>query len=175
MSRKGTAAAKTTSTSSIGDDVRAAHQGELYGIPYDATQGKFDPHSSHMADDVLNKFLQAPLSGDLADVPGISEKNKEHFMNLSKETNGKFQNIPNSWQLIGEYLRLKEDGMSGVDLCNKFWHWLKLVGINSGRNHIVRSIAEKCELVEGFNAANYKHSSKIDEETLAGIPHSDSK
>ena len=32
--------AKNTSTSSIGDDVRAAHQGELYGIPYDATQGK---------------------------------------------------------------------------------------------------------------------------------------
>ena len=96
-------------------------------------------------------------------------------MNLSKETDGKFQNIPNSWKLMGEYLKLKEDGMSGVDLCNKFWHWLKLVGINSGRNRIVRSIAEKCHLVEGFNPANYKHSSQIDEERLAGIPHSDSK
>ena len=89
-------------------------------------QGKFDPHSSHMADDVLTKFLQAPLSGDLADVPGIGEKNKEHFMNLSKETDGKFQNIPNSWKLMGEYLKLKEDGMSGVDLCNKFWHFESL-------------------------------------------------
>ena len=58
-------------------------------------------------------------------------------MSLSKDVMEGFM----SWKLW-VYLKLKEDGMSGVDLRNKFWHWLKLVGINSGRNRIVRSIAE---------------------------------
>lgn len=165
------------SNQSIGQDVHAFHEGDKHAfdnIPYDPTAGKFDPHSTKMEEDVLTKFLHNPLTGDLSEVPGIGDKNKEHFMNLNKETEGKFHNVMNSWQLMGVYMRLKEDNMTGADLCNKFWHWLKVVGINSGRNHIVRSIAEKCHLVEGYDPSNYKHSAKVDEERLAGIAASTS-
>ena len=169
---------KSAQSASIGQDVHSFYAGDKHAfdtIPYDPTAGKFDPHSTKMPEDVLSKFLQTPLTGELSDVPGVGDKNMEHFKNLNKETQGKFQDVKNSWQLMGVYMRLKEENMTGPDLCNKFWHWLKVVGINSGRNHIVRSIAEKCQLVDGYDASNYKHTVQADEERLAGIAASSSK
>lgn len=54
-----------------------------------------------------------------------------------------------TYQLIGKFLMLKGPDDAGttvqtVEHCDRFWYWLKEMGIDSHRSGIVNAIAEKC-------------------------------
>ena len=42
---------------------------------------------------------------------------------------------------------LKEKDVESVEHCDRFWYWLKDIGINSNRSGIVRAIAEKMDTI----------------------------
>jgi hypothetical protein len=57
--------------------------------------------------------------------------------------------VVNTYQLIAKFLSLKGADASGktieiVEHCDRFWYWLKDVGIDSTRSGVVLAIAEKC-------------------------------
>jgi hypothetical protein len=53
------------------------------------------------------------------------------------------QGVSTSFGLIGKFLMFKEEGVETVDHCDRFWLWLKAIGINSHRGSITQSIAER--------------------------------
>lgn len=53
------------------------------------------------------------------------------------------QGVSTSFGLIGKFLMFKEEGVECVDHCDRFWLWLKAIGINSSRGSITQSIAER--------------------------------
>lgn len=57
--------------------------------------------------------------------------------------------VTSTYQLIGKFLSLKGEDVEGdvvqtVEHCDRFWYWLKEVGIVAHRSGIVNAIAEKC-------------------------------
>jgi hypothetical protein len=57
--------------------------------------------------------------------------------------------VVNTYQLIAKFLSFKGADTSGntiqtVEHCDRFWYWLKDVGIVSHRSGVVNAIAEKC-------------------------------
>ena len=57
--------------------------------------------------------------------------------------------VVNTYQFIAKFLSLKggdEEGatIQTVEHCDRFWYWLKGVGISSHRSGIANAIAEKC-------------------------------
>eukprot|EP01031_Cornospumella_fuschlensis_P023869 gene23869-28899_t len=64
---------------------------------------KFNPNKSKVSDARLADFIQAPLTGDLNEVPGIGPATVEL---LKKE------GISTTFQLIGKYLSLKDEGLA---------------------------------------------------------------
>ena len=67
-------------------------------------------------------------------IPGIGPAAAKHLAD---------QGISTSFQLIGKFLMLKEEGVECVDHCDRFWLWLKAIGINAHRGSVVNSIAER--------------------------------
>ncbi len=53
---------------------------------------------------------------------------------------------------------LKEKGVESVEHCDRFWYWLRDIGINSNRSSIVRAVAEKLDtMVTGlYDGTCYK-------------------
>lgn len=51
--------------------------------------------------------------------------------------------INSTFQLIGQFLLMREPGMNTREHCDAFAAWLKTKGISSHRNQIIRVIAEK--------------------------------
>lgn len=107
----------------------------------------FNPGASMISPDDLNRWLNAPVGGDLLQVPGIGDKNKETLMKLFETTSGKEANIENTFHLIGRFLSLRGSDTSNNQHCDKFWCWLKENQIKHGRNTIVRAVAEKCNIL----------------------------
>jgi len=117
----------------------------------------YDPSRSQVKNDALARFIQAPLTGDLSEIPGIGPIAKERLAE---------QDITTSFALIGKFLSLKGEGVSTREHCDKFFIWLRDTGISSHRNGIVRCIAEKVDTMfpgiynpADFHDSNYTETS----------------
>mmetsp|Transcript_6560 Transcript_6560/g.9910 ORF Transcript_6560/g.9910 Transcript_6560/m.9910 type:complete len:115 (+) Transcript_6560:103-447(+) len=96
----------------------------------------YDPNRSTIGPEGLSNFIQNTVTGDITEVPGIGPKAKEA---LAKK------GITTTFQLFGQFLMLKEDGVGSVEHCDRFWYWLNSCGISSHRAGIVQCIAEKVD------------------------------
>ena len=97
----------------------------------------YDPRRSNFNPDALAAFIRSPLVKDLSSIPGIGPKNKEIF-----EKNG----IYTTHQLIAKFLSLSEEETDCVELCDKFYFWMQLIGIHSHRGAIVTALGEKISI-----------------------------
>jgi len=98
----------------------------------------YDPRRSNFNPDALAAFIRAPIKKELLSVPGIGPKNKESFQN-----NGIFT----VHQLMGKFLSLSEEETDCVELCDKFYFWMQLIGVNSHRGAIVSALGEKLAII----------------------------
>jgi hypothetical protein len=89
----------------------------------------------------MEKWRQAPVNGNLLDVPGIGAVGAKKLSECPDR-------ITNSFQLFGKYLMLKGPDVEGhkvqsLEHNEKFWYFLKGAGISAHRSAIVKAIAEK--------------------------------
>mmetsp|Transcript_12884 Transcript_12884/g.22915 ORF Transcript_12884/g.22915 Transcript_12884/m.22915 type:complete len:120 (-) Transcript_12884:116-475(-) len=103
----------------------------------------YDASKSRIGAAKLAEFLAAEVSEDLKSVPGIKEAGVEI---LATEVEGD-QAITTTHQLIGKFLTLKGAGVSQQEHCDAMWYWLQSRKINSSRSGIVKSIAEKVNIM----------------------------
>ncbi|KAG5180527.1 hypothetical protein JKP88DRAFT_185579 [Tribonema minus] len=109
-----------------------------------AEEAGYDPKRSKVTDEKLAEFIRQPITGELTEVPGIGPAA------VKKLAAGEGSNkVANTYQLIGKFLSLKGGDDSGktiqtIEHCDRFWYWLKEMGISSYRSGIVNAIAEKC-------------------------------
>lgn len=95
----------------------------------------YDPNRSKINEDALGKWLKAPMTGDLLQVPQIGPAIKQTLIN-----NG----IGSSYALIGKYLLLQEEDTQPAELAQRFFLWLDSIDVHAGsRSSIVQAIAEK--------------------------------
>jgi hypothetical protein len=101
----------------------------------------YDPRKSKVSDDRMEVWRKEAVSGNLIDVPGIGPAA------ISKLAESDDQ-ITNTYQLFGKYLMLKgpdteDHTVECIEHSEKFWHYLKSLGISAHRSAIVKAIAEK--------------------------------
>jgi hypothetical protein len=96
----------------------------------------YDKNRSSVSPDKLAEFLRADIVEDLQSVPSIGPKAVENLAALGVTT---------TFQLIGQFLMLKDAGVGPVEHCDRFWYWLKDAKISSNRSGIVQCIAEKLD------------------------------
>ena len=94
----------------------------------------FTPSKSTVKDETLVEFLYSDVQPDLECVPGIGPANKE---TLNKS------GIANSYQLLGQFLKMKTPERDVVGHCNAFFVWLGECGVKNNRHNITKSVAEK--------------------------------
>ena len=106
---------------------------------------QYNPNNSQLSDTNLADFLRSEITGDLLEVPGISNK-QIILLNRGGDITDQ---ITNTHQLIGKFLMLKmlnentNKPITSQEHCDKFLKYLKNKGITSHRNDIVMAIAEK--------------------------------
>jgi hypothetical protein len=111
----------------------------------------------------MEQWRTEPVSGNLVDVPGIGPAAIGKLANCDDQ-------ITNSYQLFGKYLMLKgpdsdEHSVDCVEHSEKFWHFLKSIGIVAHRSAIVKAIAEKAAgFFPGIYDANYYDDDDSDDE-----------
>jgi len=111
----------------------------------------------------METWRTSTVTGALSDVPGIGPKTIEKLKNCTA-------NITNFYQLFGAYLALKgpEDESNEVtvgELNQKFWYYLKAIGIVSHRSAIVLALSEKASsFFPGFYDAHEDNIIDEDEE-----------
>lgn len=98
----------------------------------------YDPNRSQNDPDRLAEFIQAPITGDLKEVPGVGPASIKKFAEAGVST---------TYGLIGKYLSLKEEGVESVEHCDRFFYWLKEIGTAAGhRSSVVQAIAQKMDV-----------------------------
>lgn len=102
----------------------------------------YDPAKSHTSSDQLQAWLQAPVTDDLMQVPGIGTANANQLAN-PKHGNP----ITSQYQLLGAMLSCKHAGCSTVEMCDRFIHGLAATGITQRRDCIVEACAEKLNVM----------------------------
>lgn len=107
----------------------------------------YHPSKSNLSKEVLSEFLRSPLSINIEDIPGISEVSAQRFRDF---------NVLTSYQLIGAYLRLKEN-IDIVEHQDRFYIWLYSINIPiSSRSNIIRAIALKVnDMIPGIYDESY--------------------
>ena len=88
-------------------------------------------------------WLAAPMTGTLKVVPGIAD---------GMESKLREQGITSVFQLIGEFLKCKGEGVGSIEHCERFYMYLSSVGVGgSSRPTIVLALAEKMNImIPGF-------------------------
>lgn len=95
----------------------------------------FDPARSRVSPHSLAEFIRAPLQGKLSEVPGVGQATERALRNAGVST---------TFQLVGQYLMLKEEGVGPVEHADRFYYWLSSLGSPAGfRAGVVQCIAEK--------------------------------
>ena len=98
----------------------------------------YHPDRSRVSAATLADFIRAPITGNLNEVPGIGQKTVEA---LNKD------GISTTFQLMGRYLSLKDEGVLPIEHADRFYYWLTSLHTPAGfRAGIVRSIAEKLNI-----------------------------
>jgi hypothetical protein len=87
----------------------------------------------------MDQWKSNPITGELNEVPGIGPA----AIKLLAKSGGDGGSITSTYQLFGQFLMLKGEGVSPVEHTERMWVWLKNRGINSARSGIVRCLAEK--------------------------------
>lgn len=111
--------------------------------------GSFHPKKSRVSDSLLVNFLRAPITGNLLEIPGVGEVPERKLKNAG---------ISTTFQLIGKYLMLKEKGVNSIEHANRFYDFLKDIGIPSCYGAgIVHCISEKMNIIfiEIYNPDDY--------------------
>ena len=96
----------------------------------------YDKNRSSVSADKLSDFLRADVVADLQSVPSIGPAAVEKLAAVG---------ITTTFQLFGQFLMLKDEGVEPVEHCDRFWYWLKDTGISSNRSGVVQCIAEKLD------------------------------
>jgi hypothetical protein len=96
----------------------------------------YDKNRSSVNPDKLAEYLRADVVADLRSVPGVGPKTVEKLGALG---------ITTTFQLIGQFMMLKDQDVGPVEHCDRFWYWLKDAGIDSHRSGIIQCIAEKLD------------------------------
>ncbi len=96
----------------------------------------YDPNKSQTSTDTLAAFIQAPITGNIREVPGIGKVAAERLA---------AQGITTTFGLIGQFLMFKQQGVDPRAHCDLFWDYLDSIGVDSHRSGIVRCIAEKTD------------------------------
>ena len=114
----------------------------------------------------MPQFVNSNVSGDLNEVPGIGPAAVTKLVEIPEGS------ITNTYMLFGKYLSFKgpdyvnDEGEQVTVDCqlhnDRFWYWLKSVGITAHRSAIVKAMAEKVsdsELPVSFETLSHAASS----------------
>ena len=75
----------------------------------------------------------------LADIPGLDEE----VLRSCIERN---TSIRSGVQLVGQFLLLREPGMTDLEHCNAFWRWLRSLGVCTHTSRITSHVAMQASL-----------------------------
>jgi hypothetical protein len=101
---------------------------------------------TYLAEGKREDWLRTPLTGNLSEIHGIKKGGVY-------ETKFHEAGIMNTWQLIGEFLKMRgvdSDGktIDSVEHCERFFIWLGAIGIGgSSKPSITLALAEKINLM----------------------------
>ena len=110
----------------------------------------FHPKNIRVSDFTIGEFIIGPLEESLQSVPGIKTANEKLLNSAGVNT---------THQLVAKYLSLKDTGVDSVELADRFYYWLQIIGVNSHRATIVGSVGEKaCVWMPGvYDASEYEN------------------
>ena len=98
----------------------------------------YDPNRTLLNPHHLGAFIQAPIKGNLLEVPGIGPATVKAMNEAGMTT---------TFELIGKYMSLKAQGVDSEDHCDRFFYWLKDIGTAAGyRSSVVQAIAQKMDI-----------------------------
>lgn len=105
----------------------------------------------------IDKFRAAPLTGNLNEIPFVPRggANEQCFRNAGYDS---------SFMVMGEFLKMKGEGVSTVNHCERFFIWLGSIGIKgSSKAMITQALAEKLNImIPGFfNMEEYPESERL--------------
>ena len=98
----------------------------------------YDANKSQVSDERLATFLAEEMQEDITSVPGIGPSTAEKL---------KQEEVHTTYQLLGQILKLKGNGMDADVHADEIWMWLKESGVNAHRSGIVRCFLEKLEIL----------------------------
>jgi hypothetical protein len=87
----------------------------------------------------LVEWLRTPVTGDIKEIHGVGPVAVKTFADCEDK-------IETTFQLFGKFLSLKGVGVDAVEHTDRFFYWLKHIGINANRATIVKAVAEKLNL-----------------------------
>lgn len=94
----------------------------------------YDGATTQINESTCAEFIIADVSGDLIDVPGVG---KSAVKAISDAGAG------NTFALLGKFLMLRKEGMTGQAHQNAMAQYLKEIKVNSHRSDVVYSCSEK--------------------------------
>lgn len=103
----------------------------------ESTSDVYNPEKTYINKDRLADFLSSALTGDVCEVPGIRQKTAQK---LASEEHG---SVRNTWQLLGKFLEMREQGDTCLTHCTRYMHWLKRKGVTKHCTTITTCVAEK--------------------------------
>ena len=112
----------------------------------------FHPQNSHVGIDAMARFLNTELTGDLHEVPGISDKTIEKLARVSVAIVGHGHQvtipaITSTHGLIGVFMSFKTAGVGPVEHVQRFYLWWCSLGVSAGhRAGVVHALAEKINI-----------------------------
>lgn len=113
--------------------------GFIHSSPFPRQITGYYPNRSLNKPDRLAAFIEAPLTGNLLDIPGLGPASASALEAVG---------IGTSFQLIGKFLSLKDPGVESVELCDRFFYFLTDTVVSAGfRSSIVQSVAYKCNVM----------------------------
>jgi hypothetical protein len=98
---------------------------------------EYFPSKSRTSDSSLIDFIKEPITEELLKVPGIGKATKLILSEIGVDT---------TYALLGKYLSLKQLNVEPVEHAERFYLWLKSIGVNSHRCAIVHAISEKMNI-----------------------------
>jgi hypothetical protein len=100
---------------------------------------QYHPSKDRVAPSLIPDFIRKLDTGDLKEVPGIGDV----CLKVLKE-----HGISTSFQLFGQFLALKEEGMGQAEHSDRFVAWLKSIGAPpAARATIEAAIRAKVEVL----------------------------
>lgn len=101
--------------------------------------GEFNPNTTRTNPGTLAAYIRAPIVDSLQSVPGIGPATDTALSGVGIQT---------TYQLFGLFLSLRGEDVSSVELCERFYQWLKnKAGLKVSRGEITQAVAEKLNMM----------------------------